>query len=127
MFKDAEIISVYTRREAIEDGQVIDVTKMAKEAGARIPTALTAAAWAEAVSVTEELETQGQDENGRLWDVLTMFTHAARNNKNSSELTYTVLVVKKPGRKPEKVTLKAVIGPGDDGKPVFTIMLPSED
>ena len=30
-------------------------------------------------------------------------------------------------RTPPLVRLKAVCGPGDDGKPVFTVMLPDED
>jgi len=38
---DADIISVYTRQQAIEDGSFIDVTGVAKKNGFTIPIALT--------------------------------------------------------------------------------------
>jgi hypothetical protein len=37
------------------------------------------------------------------------------------------LLVRNDNRRPEKVTLKALCGPGDDAEPVITIMLPHED
>ena len=42
------------------------------------------------------------------------------------QINYRVLLLKSPG-KTEEVTLKAHFGPGDDGEPVVTIMMPSED
>src|SRR3972149_219225 len=36
-------ISVYTRAQALEDGQLVDVSETAKEAGIRFPVALTRA------------------------------------------------------------------------------------
>ena len=41
------IIARYTRAQAIEDGVLIDVSKMAKEAGFVIPVAVTDAVWNE--------------------------------------------------------------------------------
>lgn len=68
MFDDSDLIHVYTRAQAIEDGVLVDVTETAKEAGIRYPVAITQAVWAEYVAVPDGVE--GQDENGRLWDIL---------------------------------------------------------
>ena len=54
-FDEVELISSYSRAEAIADGQLIDVTELAREAGLRYPTALTAAVWAGCVEVPQGL------------------------------------------------------------------------
>lgn len=119
-----DIIFSYTRAEAIADGVLIDVTKLAKEAGFRVPLALTHAAWAEAVAVTREDECQ--EETGRLWDVLNVLRYEALRAKNESLLFFEVLI-SKGGKPPRPVRLKAHIGPGDDGASVLTVMSPNED
>ena len=48
------VISTYTRAQAIEDGVLVDAGSMAKEAGFNWPVALTAAAWADCVAWTED-------------------------------------------------------------------------
>lgn len=113
----------YTREQAIEDGVLIDVTEVAKEAGVAFPTALTHAVWHSMVVVPEGVSCQ--DEAGRLWDILWMFRMAARDN-SGSELRFSLLV-RNTNDAPEEVTLKALCGPGDDAEPVITIMLPEED
>ena len=42
-----EVIYSYTRAQAIEDGVLIDVTRMAQEAGFKYPVAITASVWHE--------------------------------------------------------------------------------
>lgn len=54
MFTDADIISRYTRAEAIEDGELIDVTETAREAGFTVPVARTRAAWVDCVAWGED-------------------------------------------------------------------------
>jgi hypothetical protein len=51
MFDDAEIISRYSRADALRDGALIDVSAVAQEAGIRYPVALTRAAWQRCVRV----------------------------------------------------------------------------
>ena len=115
----------YSRRVAIADGVLIDVSETAKEAGFRVPVALTAAAWAGCVAVPPGVT--GQDEAGRLWDVLTMLRHAARGRAGAgSTLLFDVLVLN-GGEFPQPVRLKAVCGPDDDLSPCVTVMLPGED
>lgn len=65
-----EVISSYSRSQAIEDGYLVDVSETAREAGIRFPVALTRAVWDAYVEVPPKAE--GQDEAGRLWDVLWM-------------------------------------------------------
>jgi len=75
-FDASDIISSYTRREMIENGDLIDVTDTAREAGIRYPTAITAGAWQHCVAVPPGVT--GQDEKGRCWDVLFMLASTAR-------------------------------------------------
>jgi hypothetical protein len=126
MFSKADLISVYTRAQAIADGVLVDVTATAREAGYKYPVALTRAVWGRYVEVPHGVE--GQDEAGRLWDVLHMLRHAIRNSDSGPDLLFS-LHVRNDNREqvPPLVNLKAVCGPDDDGSPCLTIMLPGED
>lgn len=127
-----KVISSYTRAQAVADGVLIETGTMAREAGFRWPVAITAAAWADCVAWTDadsERQTH-QDQSGRLWDVLFMASHAARANANAgAELVYELFRVPRDGRATdaELTQLKLLVGPGDDGEPAMTILLPNED
>jgi hypothetical protein len=127
MFDDAEIVSRYTRADAIRDGVLIDVTATAREAGIKFPVALTAAAWAKCVVVPPGVACQ--DEAGRLWDVLTMLRVAVRGQDGDAREVCLGVHVRNDSRErtPLVVRLKALCGPGDRGWPVVTVMLPGED
>lgn len=121
-----EIISAYTRAQALEDGVLLDITEMAKEAGIIFPAAVTAAVWAKYVEVPKGVE--GQDKDGRLWDILWMLRCAilGKNGRKSDRVDFELLVKNDVGA-PRPVKLKSICGPGDDAEPVITIMLPDED
>ena len=126
------VISTYTRAQAIEDGELVDVGSIAQEAGFKWPVALTAAVWADCVAWTEDDSRQQvyQDESGRLWDVLYMASYAIRTRRDSGDrLLFQLYRVPRDGRSSEAVltTLKLIVGPGDAGEPVITILLPNED
>jgi hypothetical protein len=126
------VISSYSRAQAIEDGVLIDVTSMAREAGFKWPAALTLAAWCDCVAWTErDSRCQvHQGESGRLWDVLFMAFYAIRTTTDAGDRRHFSLCrVPKNGHavEAEEVTLKLMVGPGDVGEPVITIMLPNED
>ncbi len=125
MFTEDDLIHVYTRAQAIEDGFLVDVSSVAGEAGLRFPVALTHAVWCQYVEVPAGVE--GQDEAGRLWDVLFMLTVAIRRSRPGIDTLHYELYVRNDNRKPELVRLKAVCGPADDGSPCITIMEPTED
>jgi hypothetical protein len=124
-----EVIYAYTRAEAIADGVLIDVTKMANEAGLILPTAVTSALWEDINTIPEG---SGQDVKGRLWDVLVMANHSIRSaivaGKNDSpEFLYNLIMTMPHDRDGDLYTVKFHIGGGDDGKPVITLMKPNED
>lgn len=136
-----DLIDVYTRAQAIEDGVLIDVTETAKEAGVVYPTAVTQALWDGYIVPPESLK-DIQDMQGRLWDVLTMFsfsakamkranTDVAESQKDTAQTLYFKTIFQMPSRtknpKMETVDLKAVCGPGDNAEPILTIMLSGED
>lgn len=121
----------YTRKEAIDDGVLIDVTQSAIEAGFKIPVAATRAVWDQYIEWTNEDDKKqtAQHQSGRLWDVLWMLFIACKRSRDASEIRYYLYVVPRDGRtkRAKKITLKSVIGGGDEGEPVITIMLPNED
>lgn len=119
-----EVIHHYSRAQAIADGVLVDVSKVAQELGFRAPAAVTAAVWTRCVAWQNE--EAGQDEQGRLWDVLWLARLAARSAKEQSEVGYT-LRLEQTGGVVERVALRLCIGPGDEGEPVITIMLSEED
>jgi hypothetical protein len=119
-----DVISRYTRAQAIEDGFLIDVTKAAREAGISFPTALTATVWECCVTVPEKAS--WQDDNGRLWDLLTMLRYAIISSTGGRQVAFSV-AVQNDTRRPRRIDLKAICGSGDDGEPVITIMMPDED
>src|SRR3990172_308951 len=136
-----DVIDVYTRTQAIEDGVLVDVTQTAKEAGIVYSTAVTQALWDGYIVPPESLKGI-QDMDGRLWDVLTMFSFNARamkkenidvaeTQKDKKQTLYFKTIFQMPSKvgypKMETVDLKAVCGPGDNAEPVLTIMLADEN
>ncbi|MBT2989911.1 MAG: hypothetical protein KME65_13235 [Candidatus Thiodiazotropha sp. (ex Ctena orbiculata)] len=127
-----KVISTYTRAQAIEDEVLIDAGAMAREAGFKWPVALTVAAWADCVAWSEDDSRRQiyQDESGRLWDLIYMASHAIRTSKDSGDrLLFQLYRVPRDGQslEAELVTLRLIVGPGDAGEPVVTILQPHED
>ncbi|WP_114814048.1 DUF6573 family protein [Paraburkholderia kururiensis] len=120
-------ISTYTRAQAIADGVLVDVSAMAREAGFRIPVALTSAVWADCVAWTDA--DSGRGESGRLWDVLWMGALAAKRARGTQRIAFELNRVPRDGRttQPRPVVLNLHIGPGDNAEPVITILMPNED
>lgn len=134
-FDDFEVISSYTRKQAIEDGFLVDLEPFINEFGLqrpfKWPMAMSRAAWEDVVQWDEADNKQTyQDLSGRLWDVLFMAHNAAtRSADGESEIKFPLYRIPRDGRsrEPQKVVLKMHIGPGDTSEPVITIMLPDED
>jgi hypothetical protein len=131
-------ISIYTREQAIEDGILIDVTTTAREAGFRVPVAMTAALYADVSRIFPDVSFQSVA--GRLWDVLWMAVMAAKGIgevRAIDECTclYSVILYTEPGQFKDggsecdlpKYRVKMVSGPGDEGEHVITLMKPEED
>lgn len=132
-----EVIHHTSRLGLIENGDLVDVSVIAYEAGMRFPTAISRAAWEECVAWTvDDSDRQVvQDEKGRLWDVLWMLRCAIRGQVapvekvDESTLLFKLDRVPRDGKSTaaREFVLKGVCGPGDTAAPVFTILLPDED
>ncbi len=110
-----------TRRDAIDDGDLIEITRMAREIGIVYPLAVSARA-AQCMVPYPNIPQETVTEN--LWDIL----HAFRENAmrtTDCEFEFQVSVYLN-GLVPT-LTFRATISPDDDGKPAITIMMPDED
>jgi hypothetical protein len=108
-----EPVHTYTRTEALADGVLFDVTETAREAGFRVPVALTASVWADVCDLSGRYVSRdpGQSPEGRLWDLLFM------------AFVYALVMPVGDGN---NYRAKCHIGPGDTGEAVVTIMKPDE-
>tara|TARA_R100000005_G_scaffold85033_1_gene53310 strand:- start:2409 stop:2837 length:429 start_codon:yes stop_codon:yes gene_type:complete len=122
----------YTRAQALLDGVLVDAGALASEAGFQWPVALTRAVWEDCV-VWHETDDQCQvcqDATGRLWDVLFMAVMAIRGSPHGgNQLHFSLYRVPRDGvsTTPDEVSLQLLVGPGDQGEPVITILQPGED
>jgi len=121
------VISIYTRAQALQDGCLIDVSELAREAGFKWPIAITDHLYHSYIVPPLALVAEGQSITGRLWDVLMVLRHAIRSSKDDTYLHFSVLFQMSPGSAPVPVELASVAGPDDDGSPCLTLMLPEDD
>ena len=127
---DVDVIFTYTRKQAIEDGILVDITDTAKEMGFKFPVAITSTVWHEYVIPSEDLTYWGQSVKGRLWDVVvTLHFHIVQYPGKDVLNFRTVFMMpdKRHNYIHKTIELKAVASVGDKGEPIITIMLPEED
>lgn len=137
-----DLVYAYTRKQALADGVQVEVTQTAQEAGIRFPVFLTRAVYDAFVTVPPGVT--GQDEAGRLWDVVWMTRFAILRARKKHSLAPAggegqgegattrlpvALYVRNDNRKARLVKLIATCGPLDldDPSPAITVMLPDED
>src|SRR5271157_2274669 len=109
---DEYIIYSYSRKQAIEDGVLIDVSERAKQFGVKYPLAITDTLWTRFITNPY----YQVNEAGKLSDVLMMFVWAARKIAGN-EVHFKVLFATETGHN-EEVGLWAFIGIGDTPEPV---------
>ena len=123
-------IYAYTRAQAIDDGVLVDVSEIAKEAGIKLPVAITDALHSR-LTPTKADQGLGQDYEGRLWDVLWLAAFTIKlADPGTDNVTFTAALQEaeaKSGR-PQNIDLRlrAVCGPDDEGEPVITIGFPED-
>ena len=122
-----KIIYAYTRKQAIADGVQVDASKVAREAGIRFPVFLTRTVFDAYVAVPPKVN--GQDEEGRLWDIVWMLRIAIGKAQNGKDRLPFSLYVRNDNRRPRLVQLVAACGALDidDPQPAITVMMPDED
>jgi hypothetical protein len=122
-----EVIHTYTRAQAIEDGVLVDL--MQNELGEvsrqhyKFPIACTLAVF-EVMQKAVENPRYCQDYAGILHDMLFM-SKAMKRKIDESTVIFRAIIVG-AGRQ-RNHDFKLIVGPGDQGEPVITIMLPNED
>jgi hypothetical protein len=127
MFEDADIISTYTRADALADGGLVDLSEWAGSGpqgmmgGFRLPVAVTRAVWTAIQMIPTSLEGLA-DVRGRAHDVLWMAALAARSaGRTGGSRAGFVVIMPVRGSRKRNVNLVVDIGPGDKGEPVVTI------
>ncbi len=141
-FEDLEVISSYSRADAIRDGVLVDLSALAREAGFKYPVAVSVgvfgvlAPWADVfqgdVSSPDKgqpLYGFGQSFNGRAWDLLAVLLYEIHRRQGGGRVEFAPLFVmpRYVHNRPVPVPMYAVCGPGDSGEPIITTMLPGED
>ena len=121
------IVYSYTRAQALADGVQVEVTKTAQEAGIRFPVFITRTAFDAYVTVPPDVT--GQDEAGRLWDIVWMLRFAVQRSRPGCDRLPFALYVRNDNRAARLVKLIAMCGPldMDAPEPAITIMMPDED
>ena len=121
------VIYSYTRAQALADGEQVDLTKMAQEAGIRFPVFLTRTVYDAFVTVPPGVTCQ--DEAGRAWDIVNMLRFAIRRCRSESDRLAVALYVRNDNHRPRLVKLVASCGPLDidDPQPAITVLMPDED
>ena len=121
------VVYSYTRAQAVADGVQVEVTKTAQEAGIRFPVFLTRTVYDAYVTLPPVVS--GQDEAGRLWDIVWMTRFAILRAKPGVDRIPVALYVRNDNRRAKLVKLIAQCGPLDidDPQPAITVMMPDED
>lgn len=119
-------ISVYTRAQAIEDGTLADLSAIVPDVCRqhyKYPVACTAAVWA-IIDAAVRNKRYGNSVAGIVHDILWMSRVYKR--QLSPDTVITRVTITGAGKK-RLYDFKLVVGPGDNGEPVITLMLPEED
>lgn len=115
----------YSRKMAIENGELIDLTEAAKVAGFKLPVAITKAAFIrclEWIQINENQKTT-KDKITRLRTMLRRIYLECRRNPWVSSFICGFVKSPEPF---SQFDLKIVISGGDNGEGVITIMSPQE-
>jgi hypothetical protein len=121
-FAGFEVIHVYTRAQAIEDGTLVDLSAVAPDVCRehyKYPVACTSEVWG-IIEKAVENEKHCNDLKGIIHDILWMSRKNIVQTIDESAVLFKVIIT---GVGPQKLlTFKIVCGPGDNGEPVLTIM-----
>jgi len=120
------VISVYTRKQAIEDGVLIDITEAARQFGFMLPFAITSNLHQQYVAPPQDVQDiPGQSEEERLARLLNQAWIAACSEKQTNHVVFGMMFLMEP-EEFETSNIWLIIDGGDDGQPVLTLMLPED-
>ena len=122
LFANAPVVSSYSRARAIEDGVLVDVSAIARFVGFTYPVAFGSAAFAEVTGFESDAATE--EVTAFVRAVLRALHEAIRCSGGDAD---TILFEVNGRHGGARVALKSLVGPGDAGEPVITILFPNED
>ena len=125
LFTNDDLISVYTRAQALDDGFLVDLNQWipVNESGYKYPVACTSAVFA-IIEKAVDNKHHCNDYKGVIWDILWMSKVMPVRRWETGQL----FRVKITGAARQSLfTFKIECSGGDDGEPIMTIMLPDED
>ncbi len=86
-----EVVFAYTRRQAIADGVLIDVSDQAREAGFKLPVCVSDHLYHGYVVPPQGMGGEGQSVEGRLYDLFTMTKATMATRWEDNRVYYQVL------------------------------------
>jgi hypothetical protein len=120
------LIHSYTRKQAIDDGVLVDVTELAKASGFVVPVAMTAAVFADVEHWADMVTRAGaKTTSNDLVKVVLRFTFQAIRKVVGTDTDRVPLPLTQFVGRPQSAI--AVIGPGDNAEPVVTLLYPGEE
>ena len=120
-----DMISSYSRADAIADGVLVDLSHVARAAQYRVPVAISSALWARCIETPARVSPQAE----LLWTWKLLYrVHWAIQvcNQGATRIDVELEVADDEGER-QRVRFLAAMGPGDDGEPVMTLMFHDED
>jgi len=123
LFTKQDIIDRYTRKQAIEDGFLFDVTGFARQMGFKYPVALTVGVQS---LLNQAVEKKYSSYFEALYKLLCALFDAAKKEE-SNRCDFEAPCFSKYTGGIRKMPFYSVCDGGDDGRPVLTVLLPNED
>lgn len=122
------VVYRYSRQQALAEGVQFEASSVAAEAGFKCPVFITDGVRSKCVKVPDSVSCQ--DEEGQLWNLLTILHRAIRNAEAEIDrLTFQLYVRNSADGLAKLVPLAAECGAKDfdDPTPAITIMMADED
>ena len=118
------LAELYSRKQAIESGALVDLTPMAEQVGIELPVAATYLVWSRLMVPADEEESY-QESEARLWVTLDELKGTIDGFGRSRPSWFRSILAVTTKQKMQLV--KAICEPGDEQQPAITLMLPEED
>jgi hypothetical protein len=121
---DIDFIPLYRRADELDEDAYVDVTDAALAAGLDFPVALTREAWNVCVATNPAAERAGQDEHGRLSEVLAVLAWAAARTRPGRPVSFEVPCIT-ANQRSTCIPLRAVPA-NEDAKAAVVLALPED-